>query len=392
VNGTLCAFEISVQQANSAHGEATSDASTQATKPPPVSASLGAERAPRRGPEVRSGLAHTSLIWLSGFGVAWFATQLLSPILDGLLVGFAGLLLSLFLSGIGEWLAKHVSVISPRWATASCVVVFVAAMSLSLWLAAPSLSAQFGELGEQLPEATRHAIVSLRGVPLLGAVFERADAVGDAVLSPSGLSRAKGMLSSTLGALTSAFVVLVVGLYIAFDPQLYARGILRALPTESRDRAERVMGAVAHALRLWMVGKVFSMTLVFVLTWLGLQLLGVSLPLTLALLAAALTFIPNFGPILAAIPPVLLALMESPSAALNVVLLYVGVQFVESYLITPLIQQRTSDLPPALTIFAQLLMAVVAGGIGVVVATPLTVALLALFNELRPADAANGAA
>ena len=128
------------------------------------------------------------------------------------------------------------------------------------------------------------------------------------------------------------------------------------------------------------------MIIIGVLTAVGLWLLGVPLALTLGLLAALLTFIPNIGPILAVVPAALLALLQSPTRALYVVLLYLGIQTVESYLLTPLMQKRTVSLPPALTIFAQVLMGILVGRIGLVLATPLTAALFVLVKMLYVED------
>jgi predicted PurR-regulated permease PerM len=127
-----------------------------------------------------------------------------------------------------------------------------------------------------------------------------------------------------------------------------------------------------------------------VLTWLGLTLLGVPLALILAVLAGLLAFIPNIGPVIAAVPAVLLSLLEGPQMALYVALLYIGVQTVESYLITPFIQRRTVSLPPALTIAAQFLLGMQAGGFGLFVATPLAAVGLTLAQRLRSPDDAPG--
>jgi predicted PurR-regulated permease PerM len=123
-----------------------------------------------------------------------------------------------------------------------------------------------------------------------------------------------------------------------------------------------------------------------VLTALGLWLLGVELALTLGLLAALLTFIPNLGPVLALVPAVLLALMHSPTRALYVTLLYLAIQTVESYVLTPLVQRRTVSLSPALTITAQVALGVLLGGLGLVLATPLTILLLVLIQMLYIED------
>jgi predicted PurR-regulated permease PerM len=102
-----------------------------------------------------------------------------------------------------------------------------------------------------------------------------------------------------------------------------------------------------------------------------LWLLGIPLAFSLGVLASLLTFIPNIGPVLAALPALLLAFVDSPTRALYVALLYLGVQAVESYGITPFIERETVSLPPAVTLATQLALGLLAGFAGVIVAAPL---------------------
>jgi len=115
-----------------------------------------------------------------------------------------------------------------------------------------------------------------------------------------------------------------------------------------------------------------------VLTGLGLWLLGIPLALTLALLAAVLTFVPYVGAIVSAIPALLLGLVHSPTMVLYVAILYVIVQLVEGYLLTPLIQQETVALPPALTIASLVLFGALFGPLGLMLGTPLAAVGLVL--------------
>lgn len=131
------------------------------------------------------------------------------------------------------------------------------------------------------------------------------------------------------------------------------------------------------------------MILIGSLTTAGLWLLDVPLALTFGVLSALFTFIPNIGPPLAILPAILLALTLSPTRALYVLLLYLVIQTVESYLLTPLLQQRVVSLPPALTISAQILMAVLLGGLGLALATPLTAVSLVLVKMLYVEDVLN---
>jgi predicted PurR-regulated permease PerM len=153
-----------------------------------------------------------------------------------------------------------------------------------------------------------------------------------------------------------------------------------------RNRADAVLREIVDVLRWWLIGKILSMILVGVLTTVGLWALDVPLALTFGLLAAALTFIPNFGPVLSVVPPAILALAEDPTRALQVGALYLAIQAVESYAITPLIQRRTVSMPPALTITSRIVLGVLVGGIGLAVATPLTAAAMTAVRMLYVED------
>jgi predicted PurR-regulated permease PerM len=128
------------------------------------------------------------------------------------------------------------------------------------------------------------------------------------------------------------------------------------------------------------------MVFIGLLTWLGLYILGVPLSLTLGLLAGLLSFIPNFGPIISALPAILLAFIESPMKAVYVLILFVIVQIIESNIVTPLIERETVELPPALTIIFQLVLAVLIGGLGLVLATPLLAVIMVLIQMVYIED------
>src|SRR5690606_11173520 len=146
--------------------------------------------------------------------------------------------------------------------------------------------------------------------------------------------------------------------YLAAEPNLYATGVTKLFPPAKRDRVLQVLFEVSETLRWWLVGKVGSMVFIGILTWIGLSILGIPLALTLGLIAGLLSFIPNFGPIISAVPAILLAFIQSPIQALYVAALYIGVQLIESNLVTPIIERETVELPPALTIIFQLALSV----------------------------------
>jgi predicted PurR-regulated permease PerM len=139
---------------------------------------------------------------------------------------------------------------------------------------------------------------------------------------------------------------------------------------------------VGHTLTKWLKGQLFAMLLVAVLTLVGLLIMGVPMALVLALIAGVLNFIPNFGPLIAMIPAVGVGLLQGPTTALMVAGLYILVQVLESNVITPQIQKRLIEIPPALIIISQLFMGVLTGGWGLVLATPLIAIVMVVVQEL----------
>jgi predicted PurR-regulated permease PerM len=158
-----------------------------------------------------------------------------------------------------------------------------------------------------------------------------------------------GLLSSALGFATFVFIILFVGVYGAADPQLYAGSAVRLIRPGARERGVEVLKTLGHALRLWLVGRILSMTVVAILTVIGLLIAGVPLAFTLGLIAGLLSFVPLMGPLVSSIPAILVGLSDSPMKAVWVIVVFCAVQFLETYFITPLIQKRAVATPLAVT-------------------------------------------
>jgi predicted PurR-regulated permease PerM len=154
---------------------------------------------------------------------------------------------------------------------------------------------------------------------------------------------------SSFGVLGVLYVVLVLGIFFIASPSIYINGLLlKLVPTRARSEAENILKEIGHTLTKWLKGKIFSMFVVFVLTAIGLLILGVPLWSVLSLVAGLLSFVPNFGPIIALVPAVLFGSIESSITALLILVLYTLVQVLESILITPKIQRQLINIPPAL--------------------------------------------
>jgi len=187
---------------------------------------------------------------------------------------------------------------------------------------------------------------------------------------------------STFGVLGDVYVVLFIGIFFTISPQTYTNGIVQIIPVQGQQKAQQVLDELGEQLRKWLKGKLLSMLVIFILTAIGLAIIGIPLWLVLALLAGLISFIPNFGPLLALIPAVLVALLESPQTALLVAGLYILIQFIESNFITTAIQKKLINMPPALILIAQLFMGALAGGWGLVLATPVILIIIVLVQEL----------
>lgn len=292
---------------------------------------------------------------------------------DILLVVFAGILAAVFLRGGGDWIAGRLNV-RGGIGLAIFAVALAVAILVFFAIAGAALAAQVQEFWDKLPGAVATARGYVDGHPWVARTI---DSLDPSSLAPSGES-ATAAFSSTLGAFGNLVVVAFIGLYGAVSPGTYVRGATALVAPSQRPAFRSMIDEAGVALRGWLRAQFVSMAVVGVLTGLGLWALGVPLAPLLAVLAALLTFIPNIGPVLAALPAVLLGLSGGPATALWVIGLYVAVQTVESYLITPQVQQESVSLPPALTISAQLLFGVLFGILGLALATPLAAVALRL--------------
>ena len=154
------------------------------------------------------------------------------------------------------------------------------------------------------------------------------------------------------------------------------------MPEKGQQKAKDVLNKLGENLKKWLKGKIFAMFVVFVLTAVGLAIIGIPVWLVLAIIAGLLNFIPNFGPLIVMIPAVLISFTISPVTGAIVAGLYILIQVVESNFITPMVQQKLVSIPPALIIIAQLLISPLTGGWGLVLATPLMLITMILVREL----------
>ena len=327
---------------------------------------------PRPGDSAGGSGATVRTILLSAGALA--ALVLLWQLAHVLLLLFGGTLLGVVLHGAASKLSSW-SGASRGLAVVVAVVVLVGGGVALGWLVGPPVADQVGELLDRLPAAVEKVEGTLEESRWGRILLQRAPEPSEMVPAAStALEPVTGIFTTLFGLASSTLLVLAVALFLAVSPRIYLDGALRLVHPGHRDRAERFLNAAGRALNWWMVGRLVSMTVVGVLTTAGLWIVGAPLPLSLGFIAGGLSFVPILGPVASATPAVLLALPEGTSLALWVVVVFLGVQVLETNLITPLVQESTVSLPPVLLIAGQVVLGVLFGFLGVLLATPVMVA------------------
>jgi predicted PurR-regulated permease PerM len=327
-----------------------------------------------------------------------------------LLLAFAAVLVGVLLRGAAEWVALKTK-LGVGWALLAVVVLLLGFFVLLGVFAAPSLVRQAEGFAERLPESLRQAEDKLRtyswGRRMLGdddpapttapASASTAPAppttqptlaskVAEAGTGPAAVRRATRVVNTVLQGVITLFVVLVTGVYLAAQPTMYVNGVIRLAPHARRKRYREIMARLGHTLRWWMIGQLVPMAVIGTLTAVGLKVIGVPMWLFLGLLAGLFNFIPNFGPLISGVPAFLMAVAESPTKGMWVVALYVVAQSLEGYVLTPLVQRRAVEMPPAMLILFQVLAGLLLGALGVVLAAPLLAVIVVAVKMLYVED------
>jgi predicted PurR-regulated permease PerM len=297
-------------------------------------------------------------------------------IADVLLLIFAGILLAVLLQGVASQINTYTR-IPLGWAKFIAVMLLVLSLGGTVWLLGPPLVTGVDELMNRLPQALNRLQSTVESYGITVDLPSNPLQNVTRTLFTSGIiSRLTDWFSTAIGIFTGLLIIIFSGLYFLLEPKTYVNGLLRLLPIEKRQRANSVLKTIGHSLRWWFLGRFCSMAVVGIFTYIGLIWLGLPAAFALATFAALLSFIPNLGPILSTIPAVMVGLAQGPFIALYVVGLYAGIQTVESYFITPMIQRSAVSLPPVFLLLVQLAMGVIFGGLGLLLATPLAVILV----------------
>lgn len=342
---------------------------------------------------LRSG--HRSPLQLLAYGAAFFyAFGLLFIALsltvwfaaDILLLVFASMLLAVFLRSCSKLLSRALPLpVGLSLVLVSLLLILI--FSMMAYLMAPSLITQARQLYDAVPLSLERLYTYLLSYERFHNVVQTLPPLQDMVPEFSKvLGQAQAVFSGVLNLTTKLLLVLFIGLYLAAQPGIYIRGLLRLFPPEKKPRMQAVLQELEQTLTLWLLGKLAGMLVIGTATGMALSLLGVPMASALGLLTGLLNFIPYLGPVLAAIPTLLIAFSKEPMLALYAMLFYIGLQLAESYILTPFVDRRTVSLPPALTITVQVIMGIFFGMLGIMLATPLAAVAYVMINMLYVED------
>ncbi len=197
------------------------------------------------------------------------------------------------------------------------------------------------------------------------------------------VSQTLKLLLGTLAAVGNFFIVLFLGLAFAAQPGVYRTGLLFMAPARHRVHATVIVDRIGETLERWLIAQLVTMFVVFLVTWIGLALIGIQSSFILGIQAGVLTFIPTVGALLGGLIVVLASLASGWIAALSAFILFLGVHALESYILTPLLQRQALDIPPA-TLFAfQILLGVVFGIWGLALALPLMAVVKVMIDYFK---------
>lgn len=263
-----------------------------------------------------------------------------------------------------------------------CVVV------LAIWFIAPAIADQLPEytfLSEQGFDQIQTWYRQVRGMvpgdPLAGTKLT--DLIPQlAQVSPSWAGRLLVIFTGSVDFLIDFLLVVVITIMLLSSPDGYRKMFILAFPKFYRSRVDEILEQCEESLGGWAVGILFNMAVITIFSGVGLSIIGVPLPFVNAVIAGLLTFIPNIGPLLSIIPPVLMALAIQPWKVLAVLGLYFAIQQLEGTVLTPLVMKKQTSLLPAVSLVAQVVAAVFFGLLGLFLALPIVIVLQVWAKEL----------
>ena len=357
--------------------------------------------------------ARNDLAWaisVGGAGVVLFVALLLFTwyFAATLFLIFAGMLLGVALNAMSNLLGRVVRLPHSLRLTVVCLVV-AGMLSGVLFLGGTTIAQQTTALSNTIKSqlVSVKAFLESNGVDTslfdFGSLSSSSDSSSPAApsappthsLPSAGTIAASGgaifsqslkLILGTASAVGNFFIVLFLGIAFATQPGIYRDGLLFMAPARHRGRAVAIIDRIGETLERWLIAQIITMVAVFLVTWIGLSVIGIQSSFILGIQAGLLAFIPTIGAILGGLIVILASLASGWVAGLSAFILFLGVHALESYVLTPIIQRQALDIPPA-TLFAfQILLGVVFGIWGLALALPLMAIAKVMIDHFKAED------
>jgi predicted PurR-regulated permease PerM len=320
--------------------------------------------------------AGRALIWTAVVGLAVLTVW----ISQSLLVIFGAMVFGAMIDG-GARLLGRVLNIGRGWRVAIVLLLTAAFLVWLVVFAGQQIAEQAAEFPQIVTQQLGQLVALLREQGFAISTGDIQSMAGNLMSGVGTVTRAIGGL---FGGLTTLFLIVIVGIYLAADPRPYERGVAWMVPEQHRPAFYDTLSHMAYTMRRLLAGRLLGMVLEGVFTWAMLALYGVPMAVLLGLITGLLVFIPNVGAIISGVLMVLVGFSGGTEMGLYTIFVYLLVQNFDGYVIIPMIAKKTVDLAPALVLSAQLIFGVLFGILGLALADPL-LAMIKVALERRSA-------
>ncbi|HEX4694250.1 AI-2E family transporter [Sphingomonas sp.] len=316
-----------------------------------------------RDPETRRELKRAS-VWLGLAAAMALVVILIQPIL----IIMAGLVFASMLDG-GVRLLGRVLKIGRGWRLMIVVVLTVLFVGLTVYKTGSGIVVQFHQLQSTL---TVQFDRLSQWAAAQGIAPGTDDLKGLTQQALGSVGKLTSWIGTAIGAISTMFIIMVIGVFVAMEPRIYDRGLQWIVPTEYRAEFALTLGRMASQLRRLLAGRLAGMAVEGVLMWIALSLAGIPMALVLGIITGMLAFIPNIGAFVSGVLMISVGFSAGVDKGLAAIFIYFVVQAFDGWVVIPYVARRTVDLPPALTLSMQILASTLFGVLGLALADPLT--------------------
>lgn len=320
--------------------------------------------------------AKRAFVWIGIAALFALAAVMAQP----LLVIFGGMVFGAMIDG-GARLLGRVLPIGRAWRVGIVLLLTALFILWTVQFAGSQIAAQAAELPATIE---RQAMRALHWLDSHGFRIDADSVQNLAQQALGGISQLTSAVGGVIGALTTLFLIVVLGIYFAAEPRLYQRGLAWMLPTDQRSYFQGTAVLMGKSLRRLLAGRLLGMGIEGIATWILLEIYGVPMAALLGLLTGLLAFLPNIGAPISGVLMVLVGFSGGIDMGIYCIIVYVVVQVVDGNIIVPMVAKKTVDLAPALVLGAQLIMGALFGILGLALADPL-VAMLKIWLEREAA-------